>query len=311
MRVNKKQKKTFFNSRKIRSRIIFASLILLVPVIQQIIFYIGVNFNSFLQAFQIYEYNPDGMGFIIKFAGIENFANAVKLIADRGYLLGNSFLMYIFSLIISLPLALIFSFYVYKKFPLSKVFRVILFMPQIVSMLVFSLLFKYLVTEVYMKITGETLGLLVNQSTRIPVLIFFNIWISFGVNTILYSGAMSGIDNSIVESAQLDGVNLMQEFIHITFPMIFSTFTSFIVIGIAGICTNQANLYNLFGEQAQEMATLGYYLFASAKHADYTANLSYATFGELSALGLILTAIVAPVTLGVKALLEKFGPSEN
>lgn len=304
-------KKTFFNSRKVRSRIIFASLVLAVPVLQQIIFYIGVNFNSFLQAFQTYENNPSGYGFIVSFAGFDNFASAIRLVANRGYLLANSFMIYIFSLLVSLPLALIFSFYVYKQFPLAKVFRVVLFMPQIVSALVFSLLFKYLVTEVYMKLTGASVGLLMNQETRIPVLIFFNIWISFGVNTILYSGAMSGIDNSIVESAQLDGVNLIQEFIHITFPMIFSTFTSFIVIGIAGICTNQANLYNLFGEQAMEMSTLGYYLFAGAKRADYISTSSYASFGELSALGLLLTAIVAPITLGVKALLEKFGPSEN
>lgn len=316
MITGEKKRKTLFNNRKVRSRFIFAALILFIPVLQQIIFYIGVNFNSFVQAFEIYEPDPSGAGFSVRFAGLQNFKNAIKIITDRPYLLSNSFMIYAFSLLISLPLALIFSFYIYKQFPMSKLFRLFLFMPQIVSALVFSLLFKYLVTEVYQAIvfrsSGErVLGLLTDPATRIPVLIFFNIWISFGVNIIMYSGSMAGIDPSIVESAQLDGVNLVQEFIYITFPMIFPTFTSFIVIGIAGICTNQANLYNLFGEQAQEMATLGYYLFAAAKRADYVKDISYASFGELAALGIILTAIVAPVTLGVKSAMEKFGPNEG
>ena len=310
----KKKRKTFLKSKKERAKIIFCCAVLALPVLQQLIFYIGVNFNSFLQAFQIYDYNQTGLGYTVRFSFLENFKSAVELVLRSSFIVKNSAIIYAVSILISLPLALIFSFYIYKKFPLSGLFSVFLYMPQIVSALVFSLLFKYLTTEVYSTIsyqlTGEYAeGLLLNQNTRIPVLVFFNIWISFGVNIILYSGAMAGIDPSIVESAELDGTNLLQEFLHITFPMIFPTFISFIIIGLAGFCTNQANLYNLFGPQAQELSTIGYYIYAQSNKADYVSTLSYASFGELSALGIMLTLIVAPVTLGVKKLLEKIGPS--
>lgn len=314
MRKEKGGKTKILNNKKERDRIIFCCVILALPVLQQLIFYVGVNFNSFLQAFQIYENSKTGIGFDITFSLTENFKKAIELVAKSSYILENSAIMYFFSLVISLPLALIFSFYVYKKFPLSGVFRVFLYMPQIVSALVFSLLFKYLTTEVYQglmfKATGLRVeGLLANHDTRIFTLVFFNVWISFGVNIIMYSGAMEGISTEIVESAELDGTNLIQEFLCITFPLIYPTFVSFIVIGLAGFCTNQANLYNLFGPQAQEMATLGYYIFAQSNKADYVATLSYSSFGQLSALGIILTLIVAPITLGTKKILVKIGPS--
>ena len=62
------------------------------------------------------------------------------------------------------------------------------------------------------------------------------------------------------------------------------------------------------GLLAEESAA-GYYIYAQSNKADYVSTLSYASFGELSALGIMLTLIVAPVTLGVKKLLEKIGPS--
>ena len=309
-----KPKSQILNNKRERDKIIFCCIILALPVLQQVVFYIGVNFNSFVQAFRIYDNNTTGLGYIVSFSFYKNFVSAVKLVTRSPYILKNSAVIYVSSLFISLPLALTFSFYVYKKFPFSKSFRVFLYMPQIVSALVFSLLFKYLTTEVYQtisyKMTGLRVeGLLANQQTRIATLVFFNIWISFGVNIIMYSGAMEGISPEIVESAKLDGANLIQEFFHITFPSIYPTFVSFIIIGLAGLCTNQANLYNLFGPQAQELSTLGYYIYAQSNKADYVASLSYASWGQLSALGIILTLILAPVTLSVKKLLEKIGPS--
>lgn len=309
------KKKNFFNDRKLRSRILFAAAILALPVLQQIIFYIGVNFNSVLQAFMRYEEGVSG--YIVKFAGIDNFVKAVEEMGSRTYLFKNSLIMYAVNLFISLPLGLIFSYYIYKKFPFSKTFRMFLFMPQLVSGLVFSLLFKYIVTDVYQGIvlatTGErVMGLLEDSNTRTGMWIFFNVWIGFGVNVIMYSGSMAGIDQSIVESAELDGVNIIQEFWYITIPMIFPTFVSFLIMGIAGFCTNQASLLSLFGLSAADLSTLGYFLYSASSRTDYVANLySPLTFGELSALGLLLTLIVAPITLGVRTLLLKFGPSEN
>ena len=198
---------------------------------------------------------------------------------------------------------------------MSELFRVILFMPKILSSVVFALLFTGVVNDVYrtlmQKATGDIMimGLLDNPETRRSMVIFYNVWIGFGVNVLMFSGAMSGISDSVIESAQLDGVNIVQEFVYITVPMIWPTFTSFFVVGLTGIFSNQANLHTFFGNGESKIQTIGYFLYTRTVKADIISNGANMTYGELSAFGLVITFIVAPLTLGLRWLLNKIGPS--
>lgn len=300
-----------------RSRLLFYSIGLSLPVLQFCIFYIYTNFNSFLLAFQDYEARRGALGYEITFAGFANFKTAALTIGNNLYMLKNSFIMFLCSTLLGITLALVFSFYMYKKNLGSGFFKVLLFLPQLVSHVVFALLFTYLVNDLLPWVVEETSGksidgLFYNMSARFPTTLFFNLWIGFGVNVMLFSGAMSGINPSIVESAQLDGVNLVQEFIHISVPMIFPTIITFLVTGLAGIFTNQMNLYSLFGDHASELSTLGYFLYVNTSHSDIIPqDAGYLSYSEISALGLLLTAIVFPITFGTRKLLEKYGPSVN
>ena len=142
---------------------------------------------------------------------------------------------------------------------------------------------------------------------------FFNVWIGFGTEVLLYSGTMSGISDSIVESAELDGANRVQEFIYITLPMIYPTLTTFIITSIAGIVTNRLNLITLYNSGAGKHSSIGYYLYMASQDPSLTLS-SPATeirlnFPALSAMGLIFTAIIFPITMITRKLMEKFGPS--
>ena len=79
-------------------------------------------------------------------------------------------------------------------------------------------------------------------------------------NVLMYIGAMSRIPGGVVESAKLDGASPMQEFFKITLPLILPTIMVYVTTGIAGIFTNQVNLYTFFG-QASTTQTVGYYTF--------------------------------------------------
>ena len=64
------------------------------------------------------------------------------------------------------------------------------------------------------------------------------------------------------------------------------------------------NLFSFFGAQADyRVYTFGYYLYKN------TQSASLSEYPRLAAMGIILTLIVAPVTLLVKYLIEKFGPT--
>jgi ABC-type sugar transport system permease subunit len=167
-----------------------------------------------------------------------------------------------------------------------------------------------MVGTVYTELTGVTMGLLSNPDTTFGTVLFFNVWVSFGINVLMFSNAMGNIDESVVESAQLDGVNLIQEFFHITIPSVWPTVVSCTIITVAGIFTNQMYLYDLFGDGGKfEIASIGYFLYQKASIADMVKTPTEPSMGILSALGLIFTLILVPSSMILKKLLTRLGPS--
>jgi ABC-type sugar transport system permease subunit len=148
--------------------------------------------------------------------------------------------------------------------------------------------------------------LLAQEDSRFTTIIIYQIFIGFGVNVLMYSGAMSGVSTEIIESANLDGAGDLQEFWYIILPSVWPTLTTFIIVGVAGFFTNQLDLYSLYGTNANSNVwTLGYYMFR------YTAadDTRFELYPYLSAMGIVFTMIAIPVTLAVKQLLERLGPS--
>lgn len=299
--------------RRTKDLIFYVSLFAL-PVIQFFVFYVCVNANSIIQAFMIHKFN--GKEYIVQFAYFENFKYAIELIRQNLYTIKYSMLIYLVATFICLPLGLLFSFYIYKKFLFSGVFRIILFMPQLLSALIFSLLFRGITSEVYRQvaefITGvrPTNGLLEDPSTKLATVLFFNVWCSFGVNILLYTGSMSAIDESIIESSQIDGANYFKEFIYIIVPLVYPTIMQMMVISFANIFANQMQLMSLYGLRSAEtaqMATFGIFLFQKTQEAKLVLNNGL-SIGVLTSLGLMLTAVLLPLTLLFRKVLSKFGP---
>lgn len=290
--------------------LIFYSLMMIWPVAQFCVFYIGVNFNSILLSFQDID--------IVNGTTTWTFEKIIQAFQDmtssKNLLLTakNSLLVYFLSLIIGTPLGLFFSYYIYKKMPGSGAFRVLLFMPSIVSGIVMVAMFQFFVEQAVPQLWSDLFGmkikgLIENPETRFGTILFFCIWSGFGTSVLMYSNAMSGISQEVVESAHLDGATGFREFIHITFPMIFPTLSTFLITGVAGIFTNQFALYSFYGGGApNDIQTYGYYMYMKTKNAT-----SEAEYPILSAMGLWMTIVAVPLTLLVKWALEKFGPSED
>lgn len=290
--------------------LIFYCLMMIWPVAQFCVFYIGVNFNSILLSFQDID--------IVNGTTTWTFDKIIQAFQDmtssKNLLIAaeNSLVVYFLSLVIGTPLGLFFSYYIYKKMPGSSAFRVLLFMPSIVSGIVMVAMFQFFVEQavpqLWKDVFGiEIRGLIENPDTRFGTVLFFCIWSGFGTSVLMYSNAMSGISQEIVESAHLDGATGIREFISITFPLIFPTLSTFLITGVAGIFTNQFALFSFYGPNAPEpIQTYGYYMYVKTKNAT-----SEAEYPILSAMGLWMTVIAVPLTLLIKWLLEKFGPSED
>lgn len=311
---------TLIGSKNKRRDLLFVLLLLLWPTLQFCVFYIGVNFNSFLMVFQTHSRVN---GVLHTTTSLEAFKNnfewlKVGLFKSKDFttMIKMSLLTWGIGVVTATPLGLLFSYYISKKFAGSQFFRTILYMPSIVSGLVLVIIYKSMLNNPIKEIITpkmEDLNLfnayLLSSknplSVRLTFLLLFNIWSSFGSSVLMYSNAMSGIDPEIYESASIDGARGIKEFVHISFPMIWPTFSVFFVNNLATIATNQHNLYAVYGFQPgpnNDMLNFGYYMFR-----EVSSGPSH--YAHMALLGLVLSAVVIPVTLIVRKLLEKFGPS--
>ena len=296
-------------ARRIKESIFYYGMLVL-PLIQFLVFYVGVNVNSILLSFKSFEITDERVGYI--WVGFKNYADFIKSFitnSDIVRMAVNSLILYGFGLLVGVPLAILFSFYLYKNFALSSVFKVLLFLPSIISSVVMVLMYKYFVDfgfPALMKAFGvRVIAPLGVSTTAFKWIIFYNLFISFGANVIMYTSSMTRIPPSLTEYARLEGCSYWRELIYIVVPLIFPTITTFLVVGVAGIFTNQANVYTFYGtDAAAEVTTFGYYLFGKiAGNVHSNADYPY-----VSAAGIVFTFIAVPLTFLVKWVLEKFGP---
>ena len=113
------------------------------PLILFCIFYIGINFNSIILAFQ----SIDGTGKY--FAGFKNFQLFWQEMTGSGnllfYSLINSLKMYAINLVICMPLYICFSYLLFKKCLFNRAISFLVMIPSIMSGLVISLVFVNLI----------------------------------------------------------------------------------------------------------------------------------------------------------------------
>ena len=305
------RQKNQIKTKRLWREIIFFAVIAGIPLLQFCVFYIGVNVNSIMLAFKSY----DAYSGQYTFVGLTNFSRFfTEWKTDTLFItsLKNSLIAWVMTFGIGTTLGLVFAYYIAKKRFLSNLFKIILFLPNVVSGIVLVVIFKAFtdsaIPAILTAIDGKVhLGLIQNPATTFGTVIFYNIWIGFGVNILMYSGAMSGIDESLFEAARMDGAGPVREFFNIVLPLVYPTIVVFFTAGIAGLFTNQLNLYSFFGEGTQvKHYTFGYYLYNRVQ-----TDLTGSNFGYLSAIGILITLVVAPITFISRKLLTKFGPSEE
>lgn len=289
----------------------FVFFMLIYPMLLFCIFYIGVNLNSIAMAFK--SISITGEETFVWFANFGSFIE--KLVSDDTYVrvsFINSIKMYVLCLVISMPLYIFFSYILYKKCFGHRVWRAIVMVPSILSGFIMCLVFKKFATMGIPAMARSLFGaetfpnLLTDPQYSFGTNIFYMIWTSFSTSLIVYPNAMKEIDDEIIEAAAMDGVdNMFSELYHIILPLIFPTLSTFLITGFAAILSNGGVTATFYMYDApMEVHNMGYYYWKNVAQSS-----SFNGYPELAAGGLLMTLIVAPLTILLKTLLEKFGPS--
>ena len=194
----------------------FIICMLAVPVAWFIVFYVVVNFNSIILAFRSLD-GVSSTGAPIYKWGFDNFAKFFEAFAldtdDVQLSLWNTLKYFALNVLCILPLTFFFAYFMYKKIWGHKFFRVLFYMPSILSAVTMTTLYKNIlggygpVDEFWKWLTGNPIpAFFTSYELGTPIIMVYQVWVGFGVNMILYQGAMGRIPEEVIEAGKLDGI---------------------------------------------------------------------------------------------------------
>ena len=220
---------------KSKNRSVFILLFLILPMIHLVIFsYVPIIGNFVLSL-------TDWKGFgEIRFVGIRNyqrmFTNTeyIKMFKNCGWY----FLVAIPQLVFALLLAVVIN----GKFRGLNVFKGILIIPYLLNGVIISTIFIIFFNNAgsLNTILGWLhLDVLKHQwlqdlSLVNPAIASISIWRYYGMNFIMFFGALQSIPNELFESATLDGCTKWQEIRYISIPFIKKVLFINILLSVSG-----------------------------------------------------------------------------
>lgn len=274
----------------VRSKDLLGWFFILIAVIFITLFYFYPMLQALILSFQ------SGMGVNLEFAGLDNYRrllnDPVALTAIR-----NTFIYLIIQIPVMILLALFFSVLLNNPdLKFKGFFRTAIFLPAVISLVAYSVIFKYLFSTdgivnkflLNLSLISEPIEWLMDPFWAKVLIIIAITWRWTGYNMIFYLAALQNVDKSVYEAARVDGANSFQQFFYITIPMLkpiilFTAITS--TIGTLQLFDEPMNITR--GGPGNETLTISQYIYNLS--FEYTPDFGYAA--AVSFVIVILTVI--------------------
>jgi ABC-type sugar transport system permease subunit len=285
---------------------LFVAVMLAYPVFRFGVMWGYINIKAITQSFTVFDPSYDKYFF----EGFFQYGKLIRNVANDEHtrrMVLNSFLYFPVTCGISLPLSVIFSYFLYKKVPGSSVFRVIFYLPSILPVAVLAMVFRNsfgpsgFIDPLLNAMGFHNLPLWFGSSTTTPVMIYvYCIWAGLGFNIVLFSGAMSRVPQEIIEYDRLEGVGLGRELFQVMVPLIWPTFVTTFILGMSAVLTVFQQPYFLTGSPTEAVFNTGtialyiYNNYSSQNSAPY-----------LMAFGLFFTVLYVPFILLARYFMNK------
>jgi raffinose/stachyose/melibiose transport system permease protein len=220
-----------------RSKWLTISLFLLPALVLYVVF---VLFPIVQAAhFSLYKWN--GLTPLTDFIGLKNYQVALASPEFRTAIFNNG-LIIVLSLAIQIPFSLALAVMLNRRFRGRWLFRVLFFLPYVLSEAVTGVVFRLLLqpgafVDSAMEAVG--LGAFVQDWLGDPQLVMYTLfviisWKYFGFHMIIMLAGLQGIPRELEEAAYIDGADRRQAFRHVTLPLLGPTIRVSVFLSIIG-----------------------------------------------------------------------------
>lgn len=246
------------------------------------------------------------------FVGLNNF----KFLFSSGQLtllLRNTILYNLAFIILGNVLQLTFAILLnevrsagFKKTSQSLMFLPYFISDVLVSLLVYNLLnYDYGFISNLVRALGGEMPKVYQMAGAWPfIIILVNLWKGTGYGTVVYFAAITGMDSSMLEAAQIDGANGFQRIRYIILPTLKPTVIILFLFAIGGILKGNFGLfYNLVGNNSM--------LFNTTDIIEtyvYRSMMNSFNFSQSSAVGLFQSVVGFFIVMAANAFVKHLDP---
>ena len=243
------------------------------------------------------------------FVGLQNF-QFLFMSGQLGLLLRNTILYNLAFIVLGNVLQLTFAILLnevqskrYKKVTQSMMFLPYFISDVLVSLLVYNLLnYDYGFISNLVRALGGEMPKVYQMAGAWPIIIVLvNLWKGTGYGTVVYFAAITGMDSSMLEAAQIDGANGFQRIRYIILPTLKPTVVILFLFAIGGILKGNFGLfYNLVGNNSM--------LFGTTDIIEtyvYRSMMNSFNFSQSSAVGLFQSVVGFFIVIGANAFVKK------
>ncbi|HML45353.1 MAG TPA: ABC transporter permease subunit [Clostridia bacterium] len=237
------------------------------------------------------------------FIGFQNFTFLFQS-GQLGLLLRNTVLYNIAFILLGNFLQLTFAILLnevrskwFKKLTQSMMFLPYFISAVLVSLLVYNLInYDYGFVSALVRSAGRQMPKYYSQAKAWPVIIVLvNLWQTTGYGTVVYFAAITGIDESMLEAARVDGANGFQRIRYILLPCLKPTVVILLLFAMGGILKGNFGLfYNLVGANSVLYKTTDiietYVYRALMNNFNFSQGSAVGLFQSLVGFGIVLTA---------------------
>ncbi|NLJ83664.1 MAG: sugar ABC transporter permease [Halanaerobiaceae bacterium] len=225
-----------------------------------------------------------------RFIGWENWK---RLINDRVFWLSvkNNFKLVFFSLITQIPIGLVLAALLSSRLKGSRIFKVIFFIPMLISSVAVAFLWRYMY-DPYFGLINSFFRLIGLERFALdwlgdPAVAFYSVvvatcWQYIPLYMIIFMAGITSIPEELYEAAKIDGATSLQSFWRITIPLLWPTIVNAAVLVIVGSLKYFALIFALTGggpnHASEVMATYMYVKAFTEMRMGYGSTISFSLF---------------------------------
>lgn len=214
----------------------------------------------------------------VEWVGLSNYATLMKD-GEFWNALRNTFFFWLLVTPALVVIPVFIAVLVNQKLRGIKIFRLVMYFPFLVSVVVTALLWGWMfqsegvLNYVLSLFNLGPVGWLTEKSTALPSLAMITIWQGAGYYMLIYLAGLQAIPRHLYESAEIDGAGIWRKQWHITFPMLrpviffvavistmsaFKEFTLMLVMTEGGPLGATTTVVYLVFEEAFQKLNMGY-----------------------------------------------------